>query len=99
VAFEHASKVIEALVRLDCEQQRALLYFDESGFSPNPPLQYGWGRIRIPPFRPRGGCAICAGVTERCADDRVQALHIKVIHILIELVERAVQPSNYPSKR
>jgi hypothetical protein len=22
-----------------------LLYFDESGFSPNPPVQYGWGRI------------------------------------------------------
>jgi D-sedoheptulose 7-phosphate isomerase len=27
--------------------------------------------------------------------DRVQELHIKVIHILIELVERALQPSNY----
>lgn len=22
-----------------------LLYFDESGFSPNPPLQYGWSRV------------------------------------------------------
>ena len=30
--------------------------------------------------------------------DRVQELHIKVIHILIELVERAVQPSNYPTR-
>ena len=29
--------------------------------------------------------------------DRVQELHIKVIHILIELVERALQPSNYPA--
>lgn len=28
--------------------------------------------------------------------DRVQELHIKVIHILIELVERALQPANYP---
>jgi len=27
--------------------------------------------------------------------DRVQELHIKVIHILIELVERALQPKNY----
>ena len=27
--------------------------------------------------------------------DRVQELHIKVIHILIELVERSLQPSNY----
>jgi D-sedoheptulose 7-phosphate isomerase len=26
----------------------------------------------------------------------VQELHIKVIHILIELVERALQPANYP---
>ncbi|UVW30510.1 SIS domain-containing protein [Massilia sp. H6] len=44
---------------------------------------------------------------EQCADicictsagryaDRVQELHIKVIHILIELVERALQPLNYP---
>lgn len=30
--------------------------------------------------------------------DRVQELHIKVIHILIELVERSLQPANYPSK-
>jgi len=30
--------------------------------------------------------------------DRVQELHIKVIHILIELVERALQPANYPPK-
>lgn len=28
--------------------------------------------------------------------DRVQELHIKVIHILIELVERSLQPANYP---
>jgi D-sedoheptulose 7-phosphate isomerase len=27
--------------------------------------------------------------------DRVQELHIKVIHILIELIERALQPKNY----
>ncbi len=27
--------------------------------------------------------------------DRVQELHIKVIHILIELIERALQPQNY----
>jgi D-sedoheptulose 7-phosphate isomerase len=31
--------------------------------------------------------------------DRVQELHIKVIHILIELVERALQPSNYAAER
>ncbi len=30
--------------------------------------------------------------------DRVQELHIKVIHILIELVERSLQPANYPPK-
>ncbi len=30
--------------------------------------------------------------------DRVQELHIKVIHILIELVERELQPANYPPK-
>jgi hypothetical protein len=29
----------------DAERWRELLYFDESGFSPNPPVQYGWGRI------------------------------------------------------
>jgi len=47
---------------------------------------------------------------EQCADvcictsagryaDRVQELHIKVIHILIELVERALQPANYEQPR
>jgi len=37
--------VIAALAQLDRERQCELLYFDESGFSPNPPVQYGWGRI------------------------------------------------------
>jgi hypothetical protein len=36
--------VIDALARLDREQRCELLYFDESGFSPSPPVQYGWGR-------------------------------------------------------
>jgi hypothetical protein len=45
VAFERARKVISSLARLDHEQQCELLYFDESGFSPNPPVQYGWGKI------------------------------------------------------
>jgi hypothetical protein len=44
-AFERAGNFIEALGRLDHEQRCELLYFDESGFSPNPSLQYGWSRI------------------------------------------------------
>jgi D-sedoheptulose 7-phosphate isomerase len=28
--------------------------------------------------------------------DRVQEIHIKVIHILIELIERSFFPDNYP---
>lgn len=37
--------MIGELGRLDREQRCELLYFDESGFSPNPPVQYGWTRI------------------------------------------------------
>ena len=37
--------MIGALAGLNQEQQCELLYFDESGFSPNPPVQYGWSRI------------------------------------------------------
>lgn len=37
--------MIGALAQLDHERQCELLYFDESGFSPNPPVQNGWGRI------------------------------------------------------
>ena len=37
--------MIGALGRLDHEHRCELLYFDESGFSPNPPVQYGWSRI------------------------------------------------------
>jgi hypothetical protein len=44
-AFIQVRKVINGLARLDHEQQCELLYFDESGFSPNPSVQYGWGRI------------------------------------------------------
>jgi hypothetical protein len=44
-AFERAGPVIEALGRLDCEQQCELLYLDESGFILDPPSQYGWASI------------------------------------------------------
>ena len=38
---------------------------------------------------------ICVEVGESNYSDRVQELHIKIIHILIELVERALFPENY----
>lgn len=41
--IERAREVINALAKL--EQRCKLLNFDESGFSPNPPVQYGRGRI------------------------------------------------------
>jgi len=37
--------VIQGLARLNNEQKCELMYFDESGFSPNPPVQYGWAPI------------------------------------------------------
>lgn len=37
--------MIHALAGLDHEHQCELLYFDESGFSPNPPVQYGWAPV------------------------------------------------------
>ena len=45
MAFERAREVINARAKLDHEQRCELLYFDESGFSPDPRVQYGWGRI------------------------------------------------------
>ena len=44
-AFEHASGVVASLQSMAQAGQCDLLYFDESGFSPNPPLQYGWAPI------------------------------------------------------
>jgi len=37
--------VIGGLCQLAREHQCELLYFDESGFSPNPPVQYGWSLV------------------------------------------------------
>lgn len=37
--------MISSLCQLDQDRQCELLYFDESGFSPNPPLQYGWTQV------------------------------------------------------
>ncbi|MFB9246081.1 IS630 family transposase [Massilia antarctica] len=37
--------MIGALAQLDRERQCELLYFDECGFSPNTPVQYGWSKI------------------------------------------------------
>lgn len=45
VAFEHASGVVASLQAMAQAGRCDLLYFDETGFSPNPPLQYGWTRI------------------------------------------------------
>lgn len=49
--------------------------------------------------RPRSQLAqhadVCICTSAGRYADRVQELHIKVIHILIELTERALQPKNY----
>ena len=37
--------MIEKFGGLDHANQCELLYFDESGFSPNPPIQYGWSVV------------------------------------------------------
>ena len=44
-AFECGSGIVASLQSLAQAGQCDLLYFDETGFSPNPPLQYGWTPI------------------------------------------------------
>lgn len=44
-AFARAEGVIASLQAMAQAGQCDLLYFDEAGFSPNPPIQYGWMRI------------------------------------------------------
>ena len=84
-----------------------LFAISTSGSSPSVVLAAQAARakgIRVVALTGRPGSKL-----EQCADtcictsagryaDRVQELHIKVIHILIELVERALQPLNYPQK-
>jgi transposase len=41
-AFERAEGVLASLRAMARAGQCELLYFDEAGFGPNPPLQYGW---------------------------------------------------------
>jgi transposase len=45
VAFERAKGIVASLQSMAQAGQCELLYFDETGFSPNPPLQYGWTPI------------------------------------------------------
>lgn len=40
-AFEHAQGVMASLRAMAQAGQSDLLYFDEAGFGPNPPIQYG----------------------------------------------------------
>jgi transposase len=40
--FERAQGVLTSLRAMALAGQCELLYFDETGFGPNPPLQYGW---------------------------------------------------------
>jgi transposase len=44
-AFERATGVIASLRAMAKTGQCQVLYFDESGFSPNPPVQYSWTPI------------------------------------------------------
>jgi len=41
-AFERGQRVMASLQAWALTGQCELLYFDESGFGPNPPVQYGW---------------------------------------------------------
>lgn len=43
--FERGSGVMASLAQFACLRQCELLYFDESGFSPNPPVQYSWTHV------------------------------------------------------
>jgi transposase len=43
--FEHGREIIASLQARAQAGQCELLYFDETGFSPNPPVQYGWTRV------------------------------------------------------
>ena len=49
------------------------------------------------PLAAAADCAICTPAGRYA--DRVQELHIKVIHILIELIERHLFPENYAAVR
>lgn len=44
-AFERAQGAIASLRAMAQAGQCDLLYFDEAGFGPNPPVQYGWMRM------------------------------------------------------
>jgi transposase len=43
--FEHGREIIASLQARAQAGQCELLYFDEAGFSPNPPVQSGWTRV------------------------------------------------------
>jgi D-sedoheptulose 7-phosphate isomerase len=43
-------------------------------------------------------CDVCVSTPAGRYADRAQELHIKVIHILIELIERRFFPENYPAE-
>lgn len=44
--FEHGQRVMASLQAWARAGQCELWYFDESGFSPNPPVPYGWMSVR-----------------------------------------------------
>lgn len=67
-AFERPSKVNRELGRLDHEQRCELLYFDESGFNPNLPVQYagpGLARLALLNHLRIGSESTCWGIAPR----------------------------------
>ena len=57
------------------------------------------GLVGRPGSELAGLCDVCVATPAGRYADRAQELHIKVIHILIELVERRFFPKNYEDSR
>lgn len=99
--YEHVfARFIEAQGRAG----DVLVAISTSGKSPNVVTAAEQGRrlgLKVIALTGKSGSPLCAHAdieictTAGAYSDRVQELHIKVIHVLIELVERQLFPKNY----
>lgn len=103
-SFDHVfARGVEAFGRRD----DVLIAFSTSGNSPNiiaAAKAAAANGLRTVGMLGRDGgivCELCeiALVVPARTSDRIQEAHIKIVHILIELVERRLFPENYGSQR
>ncbi|HSN23555.1 MAG TPA: IS630 family transposase [Methylomicrobium sp.] len=99
--FERGRAVIASLTQFARNEECELLYFDEAGFSPNPPVQYAWtpiGQTRCAQAQAHGQRVNVLGALRRCGGLTWSTVQGRVVRddMIAFFDQLAAQPHTIP---